>query len=140
IRHSVIILVMIVTLTGANDFMRLAELNRLAAGFTAEYGNFGLERKNAAEIEFGRLLETVSSQPFLSSKRMVIVHDLSANKTAVEKIEQLLDSVSDTTDLIIEQSKFDKRLSIYKTLKKKTEFHEFAPLDERGLANWLMET
>lgn len=131
---------MIVTLTGPNDYMRLAELSRYTAEFTANYGDFGIERKSAADMDFGRLLETVSSQPFLSSKRMVIVHDLSANKAAAEKIEQLLDSVSDTTDLIIEQSKFDKRLSIYKTLKKKTDFHEFTALDERGLINWLIKT
>src|SRR5690606_25117613 len=40
IRYSVIIRLMIVTLTGVNDFMRAAELRRLTTGFVQEYGDF----------------------------------------------------------------------------------------------------
>ena len=43
--------------------------------------------------------------------------------------------VSDTTDLIINEPKFDKRSSLYKTLKKQVEIKDFAELDE----NYLME-
>lgn len=128
---------MIVTLTGVNDFARVSELKKLMADFVRQYGDFGMEQVDAGDVEFGRLLETVASLPFLAAKRMVIVHDLSANKTLGEKIEQLLDAVSDTTDLILAERKFDKRLTLYKTLKKRTDFREFTELDERGLSSWL---
>lgn len=120
--------------------MRSAELKRLMADFMREHGDFGIEQIDAGEIEFGRLLETVASLPFLTSRRMVIVHDLNANKVLGEKIEQLLDAVSDTTDLLLIERKLDKRLTLYKTLKKRTDFKECVELDERGLAHWLVQT
>lgn len=119
--------------------MRAAELKKLTAYFVREHGDFGIEQIDAGDTEFGRLLETVSSLPFLASRRMVVVHDLNANKTLGEKIEQLLDAVSDTTDLILTERKLDKRLTLYKTLKKRTDFREFGELDERALAQWLVK-
>lgn len=106
------------------------------ADFKEAHGEFGIEQFEAGDIAFGRLLENVSSLPFLAARRMIIVRDLSANKTLIEKIEQLLDAVSDTTDLLLVEAKFDKRLTLYKTLKKRTEFIEFGELDERELAKW----
>lgn len=129
---------MIQVLTGSNDFARAAELSRLTADFIQKYGDFGLEKLDASEVEFNRLLESVSSLPFLAPRRMVIVSNPGSSKPLSDGIEQLLDNTADTTDLIFVEGKFDKRLSLYKTLKKKTEFKEFNALDERGLAQWLV--
>lgn len=127
---------MVVVLTGPNDYMVQEKLRQLTSEFVREHGDFGIETIEAGNVDFGRLLETVSSLPFLTNRRMVIVRDLNANKALHENIEQLLDSVSDTTDLVLIESKFDKRMSLYKTLKKRTEFLEFNELDERALAQW----
>lgn len=129
---------MVTVLTGQNDFMIRQELQGLKTSFITAHGDFGIEMFEAGDVAFSRLLETVSSLPFLSSRRMVIVRDLHANKLLQEKIEQLLDAVSDTTDLILVEPKFDKRLSLYKTLKKRTDFREFSELDERQLVTWLV--
>ncbi len=128
---------MIIVLTGENDFLRGAELKKLTAEFAREHGDFGLERIDAAEAELGRLLDSVSASPFLAARRMVILTNISASKPVSENIEQLLSSVAETTDVIIDEHKFDKRLNLYKTLKKTTDFREFGTLDERGLSTWL---
>lgn len=70
---------------------------------------------------------------------MIILSNASANKALSEHIEQLLDSVSESTDLILDEQKFDKRLLLYKTLKKRTEIREFLELDERSLSAWLVQ-
>lgn len=129
---------MIVVLTGSNDFARAAELRNITAGFVKKYSDFGLERIDASETEFGRLLENVASLPFLATRRMIILSNISANKLLAENIEQFLDAVADTTDLIIDERKFDKRLNLYKSLKKRADFRDFTELDERGLSNWLV--
>lgn len=127
---------MTTVLTGANDFARLAALDKLLANFSDAHGEFGIERIEAGELDAGRLAEMVSSQPFLSTRRMLIVRDLSINKNLSERIEYILDSVSESTDLVLVESKLDKRTALYKTLKKRTEFNEFNALDEQGLVNW----
>lgn len=118
--------------------MRKQALDVLTTDFIKQYGDFGFERVHAGDVEFGRLLEVVSSSPFLSEKRMIVVSDISLNKAAGEKIEELLEAVSDGTELIIDEPKFDKRSKMYKTLKKKVDFREFDELDEQGLAKWLV--
>lgn len=128
---------MIVVLTGSNDFLRRTELSRIIRGFVKEYGDFGLEKIDAGSVEFGRLLESVSSLPFLAARRMIVLDNLSANKSLAEHIDKLIKETADTTDLIIDEPKFDKRLNLYKTLKKKADFKEFTELDERALAKWL---
>ncbi len=130
---------MIVTLTGENDFARVSALKKLTQDFIQQHGDFGIEKLEAGNTEFGRLLETVASLPFLATRRMVILQDPGSSKVVGEKIDELLEAVSDTTDLILVERKFDKRLVLYKTLKKNTDFREFGALDERGLAAWLVD-
>lgn len=129
---------MIQVFTGTNDFARKREIDSVISSFVQTYGDMTLERIDASEIDFGRLLESVSAQPFLAERRMVLLRQVGANKTLADGIEQFLDSVSDSTDVVIDEQKFDKRLSLYKTLKKRTEFHEFNELDERKLVDWVV--
>lgn len=129
---------MITTLSGENDFQRSQELAKIKGAFVKQHGDLALEKIEAGEVELGRLLESVSSLPFLAPRRMIILYEPSANKDLAEKVNDLLDAVADTTDLVIVEPKFDKRSSLYKTLKKGTEFKEFNNIDERELPRWLV--
>ncbi len=105
--------------------------------FVAEQGDMGLERVDGEEATYERIGEAITSLPFLTSKKMVVLRSPSANKQFIEKAEQLLGDVPETTDVIIVETKLDKRLSYYKFLKKQASFHEFNELDNSGLAQWL---
>ncbi|MBA2278877.1 DNA polymerase III subunit delta [Candidatus Saccharibacteria bacterium] len=128
---------MVITLTGSNDFLRKIALQKIKADFVKNHGDFGLENIHSGEVELGRLLESVASLPFLAQRRMIILDDPSSNKLLGEKIEQFLDAIANTTDLIMVERKFDKRLTLYKVLKKRTDYREYLDLDEHGLARWL---
>lgn len=130
---------MITVLSGENDYMRLAELAKLKSQFIEHYGEFGLETISAGRIEFGRLLETVSSLPFLASRRLIILEDVTQNKAIIDKIDELLEATAETTDLIINQPKIDKRSLFYKTLKTKTQYEEFQNISPNQLPGWLVE-
>lgn len=130
---------MVQVLTGENAYLLSQKLSQIKDDFVKSYGDFGIEQYDAGDTSLGRLVEAVSSMPFLSEKRMVIVHSLSTNKEIINDIEHFLDSVSGSTELVIVESKFDKRLTLYKALKKRTEMFEFSELDERALAKWAVE-
>ncbi len=49
-----------------------------------------------------------------------------------------MSDIPETTEVILIESKLDKRQSYYKYLKKETDFCEFPELDLNGLANWLV--
>lgn len=130
---------MVQVLSGPNDFMRTSELRRIVSDFAAKYSDMAVTRIDASETDYSRILEAVSQPSFLSERSLVIVHNIAANKELSDYIEQFLDSVLDTTDVVLEESKFDKRSLLYKVVKKRTEFAEFAELDESALAIWLTE-
>ena len=131
---------MIICLTGENDFGWRAELEKLVRAFTLEHGDMAIERLDGEEASFERLQESVQSLPFLTARKLVILDAPGAQKQFVERTEQLIRELPETTDLIILEPKLDKRLAYYKFLKKTTDFREYAGLDEDGLTRWLIQT
>jgi DNA polymerase-3 subunit delta len=129
---------MVRVLTGTNWFGVKARLDELTGTFVKEHGDLALERLDANEASYEQIVGAIESLPFLASKKLVIVQELSANKQAAESFEALLERLPDITDLIIVESKVDKRSVYYKTLKKSTEFEEFNQLDEYQIAEWLV--
>lgn len=130
---------MITVYTGSNDFMRRQALNKSISEFISTNSDLAVERIDASEIELGRLLEIASSIPFLSDKQMIIITNILNNKSLVQDIDKFIDSVSDVTEVIIDEPKFDKRSVIYKTLKNKTNFYEYGNLPEKNLSSWIVE-
>ncbi len=131
---------MVITLTGANTYALTHELRQLTANFVAEQGDMGLERLDGDEATFERMSEALTSLPFLSNKKMVLIKAGSTNKQFVEKAADLLADTPETTDVVIVEPKLDKRSSYYKYLKKSTDYREFSELDQSGLARWLVQT
>lgn len=129
---------MIITLTGSNDFMLGEALRQLRQDFVNECTDMGLETYDGQDVDPKQLPSILQALPFLVAKRMIIFRQPSAQKAVQDAVEQLLDSVTDTTDLVIVEPKLDKRTSYYKALKKQTDFKEFTPLDEPKLAQWLV--
>lgn len=130
----------VVTITGNNDFARSSELKRVITDFVNREGDLALERVDAAEVEFLRIREALTSLPFLANTKMVVLSNPSSNKDFIEHVEALLTEVPDSTELVIYEPKFDKRSSLYKLLKKQTDFREYNQLDANALVKWLVQT
>jgi DNA polymerase-3 subunit delta len=128
----------VVTITGTNDFMRMGEVRALVAQFVAEYGDLALEQIDGEEAEFDRLREALQSLPFLASKKLVLLRNPGNNKAFVAAAEQLLTELPDSTEVIVAETKLDKRLAYYKFLKQKTDFRDFPELGAPELASWLV--
>lgn len=130
---------MFVTLTGANDFLRKAELQKLVSAFIAEHTDMAVERYDGDESESSRMRESVASLPFLTERKLVVLNEPGKQKAFAEHIGDILNETADSTDIIIIEPKLDKRLAYYKTLKKETDFRECGELDANGLARWASE-
>lgn len=129
----------IITVTGENDFGRNSEIKALVDRFVSENGELALEKIDGEEADFNKISEALTSLPFLASKKLVVLKDPSANKDLAEKYEPLLSDLPETTDLILSEAKLDKRTSLYKYLKKSSDFREFTKLDANTLATWLVK-
>lgn len=129
---------MITTLTGANKFLVAAKLKQMRADFLNAESYLALEKIDASEAELPAILEAVQSIPFLAKRKMVILRSLSSNKSASEKIEQIISSTAETTDLIIVEPNIDRRSSLFKTLKTDTDMQDFGELERPALARWVV--
>jgi len=129
----------ITTLTGENDAGRQHELAQMVGDFVAEHGAMAVERLDGEETDYQRMCEAAQSGAFLASEKLVVLRTPGVNKDFKEKIEDYLQSVADTTTVIIVEPRLDKRLSYYKQLKKLTNFKEFAELDVAGVTRFARE-
>jgi DNA polymerase III delta subunit len=127
---------MIVTLTGANIHAVRGELKKLLTDFEAEHGDMAIERYDGEEASPERMRESIQSMPFLSARKLVLLREPGKQKVFAEAIGDVLKDAADSTDLIIYEPKLDKRGTYCKTLKKATDFREFAELDGVALSKW----
>lgn len=130
---------MIITLTGANDYLRTSELEKLVAEYLAKHSDMGLERLDGEEVEFQSIYNALTSLAFLVPQKLVVLRSPSADKAWLDNAEKLLSDLPETTDVILVEPKLDKRTSYYKFLKAATDFREFGELDPGGLVNWLVD-
>lgn len=130
---------MITTLTGNNSFVLKRRLDELVAKFVAKNGELALEKHEAEDTEAQTIIEALQSQPFLSARKMVVVKNGSMNPDFSEQIEQIISSISDTTDVVFYEPQIDRRSSYFKVLKARTQLEEFNELDARQLARWLVD-
>lgn len=130
---------MIKTLTGNNHFLLKQRLAELADEFVKENGDLALERFDGSEAEPGTLIEAVQSLPLLAERKMVIITDLSQNKPAIDQIEQIISSISESTDIVFYEHQIDRRSSYFKVLKSQTELEEYSRLDGAALSRWVVD-
>jgi DNA polymerase-3 subunit delta len=129
---------MVTSIIGSNNYARKQALNSLVKPFLKQYGDIGYEAIDGESVEFTQLQSSLQSMPFLSDKKLVVIQNPSANKEFVSKIEQLLPTIPDSTDVVITESKIDKRLRYFTVLKEQTKFIELSDQAGSDLIDWLV--
>jgi DNA polymerase III subunit delta len=127
---------MIITLTGENTFAALQAERQLIEAFSSKHGATGVERVDGEALEASRLPDLLQGATLFAPVRLVIIKNISANKPIHEPLSDMLPRAADETTVVIADSNLDKRTKLYKLLKSKSNFQDFAPLDETKLAAW----
>jgi DNA polymerase-3 subunit delta len=130
---------MVTILCGTNTYLLRRDLKRLVDDFVAENGDLALERLDGESADYNRVMEALTSPPFLSSKKLVVLRDASSNKSLTEHIAEILGASDDITDLVIVEGKVDKRSVFYKALKAQKGFKEHGEQDDQALTGWLVQ-
>ncbi|MBR3052444.1 hypothetical protein IKG60_02390 [Candidatus Saccharibacteria bacterium] len=76
-----------------------------------------------AEIETGELMVILKGNSLFNETRRIVIRDLGENKVAWEKLPEYLDTVH---EVVIFETKLDKRSAVYKKIKDQVEIREFA--------------
>lgn len=124
---------------GENIQERDDAIKRVLQEFTAVNGETAVESIDADATELTNLIDAVTTVPFLSPKRLVIMRYLSANKDVAASIEEVLDRTADSTDILFVESRLDARSVYTKTLKKRiTTIKHFETVEGPALVGWVV--
>lgn len=117
---------MITMLTGDNSFEIERALDKLIADFDGK-----AEKIDGSELQLSGLPDLLMGVSLFSFARMIVIRNLSQNKSIWNNFSAWLSKVSDDIHLILIEPKPDKRTATYKSLKDKATIKEFLPLSDR---------
>ena len=126
---------------GENSYAVRRQIDAIARKYEQKTGTaYSLEIFDMTERSLGDFLNSIAVQPLFESSRLIIVKDLGANKVAREQIEQIIESIPDTTIIVIWEHEVDRRSKYFKVLAKLKTAQEFKLLDRPKLIAWLKRT
>lgn len=120
---------MITLLIGENSFEISRGLSYLETEFDGK-----AEKIDGETLELKHLPDLFMGATLFATKRLVIIKNLSENKTVWEKLPDWLDRVSDDVHVVLVESKPDRRSRTYKTLQKKATVRQFPVWTDRDVA------
>lgn len=130
----------VILIHGENEFRAGEFYKETLAKFVADNSQESLRVFDGESATSSETEEALSAQSLFSSgSEMVAVKRLGTNTDLKEKLAELLDEISDETQLIIYEPKIDKRSRLYKSLKKSGSTKEFNNLSEPELIKWINE-
>lgn len=100
------------------------------------------ERLDGTMLELKNIPDLLMGSTLFAEKRLVIINDLSQNSNVWEKLPEWIDRISDDIDVVLIDSKPDRRTTGYKEVKKRVVLKEFPLWGERDqvLAEaWVIE-
>lgn len=126
---------MITVLTGENTYETAQVLRRIKHDFDGQS-----ELIDGSEVAGNQLPDLLTGVTLFASKRLVIIKELSTNKTVWNDLADWLPRASDDIHLVIIESKPDKRTKTYKALSKSADIQHFPGWTDRDVAKaevWL---
>src|SRR3990167_9845877 len=123
-------------LYGDNDFELKKALKKIIKDFDNEYS---VEKIDGDSIGANDLPDLLSGISLFSSKRLIIMYNVSTNKEVWEKLADYIADSQVSSDLVIVETAPDKRTRTFKTLQKQSLAHEYKKLNEAEAKKWLLD-
>jgi DNA polymerase-3 subunit delta len=127
---------MIRFLYGENDYALTRAAGRLTDVFVEEHGVHSLAQYEGEDVQPKDLPQLLQGQSLFADAKLSVIRGASSNKVLWESLGDYLETAGDV-DLLLLESKPDKRTRTFKWLQKNAETKECKLLDERETISWL---
>jgi DNA polymerase-3 subunit delta len=117
---------MITVLIGENSFEIQRAMDTIISDFDGT-----VEKIDGSELSISQLPDILMGVSLFADKRLVIIRNLSENKLVWPVFGDWLPKISDDIQLVLAESKPDKRTVTFKALKKIADVREFASWSDR---------
>lgn len=130
---------MIVTISGDDSYALKERRQELVNEFVSKHGDINIERIDGDEADSEQILDAIQNVPLLGSK-MVIISSAASQKNLLEQLEEISRNIPNTTEVLLIDSKFDKRAKYYKLLQKYSDFQDFSSSKTADINDWIVKT
>lgn len=127
---------MIYLLFGENDYALARGSERIRDAFVEAHGDDSIATYEGDQVQPSDLPQLLQGQSLFADAKLVIIREASANKSLWEGLGDFLENHAEV-DLLLVESKPDKRTRTFKWLQKNAETQECKLLDERTTVSWL---
>lgn len=128
---------------GDDTYSLFQKINHWKSEFTKKHGDTNLEVLNGNDLTAEYIKQAVETMPFLGEKRLIIVKNFISEGDSEEqkKTAEIFEKeIPDTCVIVfIETSQIDKKVTLFKRLKKYAQTTEFLALSGFELTEWVIK-
>jgi DNA polymerase III subunit delta len=127
---------------GSDNFTANNKLQHWRQEFEKKYGDLNIHIFDGENFTAGDFDEAVSTLPFLSEKKLILIRDFLKNSREEDRksVAEKLDEIPEHCVVVfIEREAPDARTAIYKKLCKAGQAIEFKDLEKPELIKWIKE-
>lgn len=121
---------------GDNDYALTRALWRVRDEFLEAHGEHSVAVVQGDSLSMVELPQLLQGASLFATSKLTIIHAASANKPVWDELSDFLEGAGEI-DLVLVETKPDKRTRTFKWLQKHAEVREFRMLDEREVASWI---
>ncbi len=123
---------------GDNSYAIAKQVAKIKQSYIGKTGgDADMEVFEMSERTLSDLLNALAVVPMFVSSRLLIVKDLAGHKLQKDKLDELIASSAESTNLVIIDTQVDKRSVYFKTLSKLKNAKNFNLLSPHDLVNWV---
>jgi len=130
---------MVRLLTGDNQFAIDDRVRTLRRDFVNTEGEYGLSVLDGSDVTPARVKEAIHQLPFLVNRSLVIIKSVFASKDIVDMLADELNEIPSDIDVVLVDTKADKRTRLYKELEKNKSIESLQNPSEQALIRWVVE-
>lgn len=126
----------VVSLTGNNSFLIDQAIKARVDISTKDYGADSVERLDARDMDADAVLTRFNAISMFAPKSLLVVKGVADNSVLCEKFIKVISKQRPANDLVIVETKLDKRSKLYKALKEYTDLQELNTPAAYQLSGW----
>lgn len=126
---------------GENALTRDSACKEYIDSFIKEHGQMAVDTLSVDSLSVNDCIDAVTTVPFLSAKRCVVLKYVSQNKDLADNFSKIIQRSASSTEIVVVESSLDSRLTYSKYIKKQAnDLQVFDVLDGPSLARWVVKS
>lgn len=124
-------------LYGEEAYLRIQYKNKLKEAIIPETDSMNYNYYEGKNINIGEIIDLSETLPFLSEKRMIVLENTGIVKSGGEQLAEYVESIPESTVIVLSESEVDKRSRLYKAIQKHGRTIEFQTQSDETLKKWV---